>query len=435
MKPVLNNIVGGAGVSNFENLLLKNKLAVERFVKFKISNISDAEDILQEIYLIAFKNFPQLNNRNSFKYWILGIARNKCNDYFRKKAKYFEIPIEELNELQLISTRFGYIENNIVNDVIETLADKDKQILYLFYWKELSQLEIARKLNIPIGTVKSRLYTAKQNFKRIYPTNSYIRKVDDVMNKLPDRLPDYKITPLSKTPFTVKCEELQGLSIIPKLGEKTTWGLYDFETKKCDEYSEVSVIGKAEVHGIEGVEITSIQHDIKNNRVNERAFVAQLTDTHCRYLSETHQENDVKKTITFLDGEIFMNNWGFGEDNCGNETELKSKDIINRIGKNITKTSDTEVLDVVGCFKIEIGEKTFDTVCVMELGHFNNAIAIEQYIDENGRTILWRRFNRDDWATKHYKRKWSEQLPNNEQLIINGETYVHWYDCITDYIL
>ena len=435
MKPVLNNIVGGAGVSNFENLLLKNKLAVERFVKFKISNISDAEDILQEIYLIAFKNFPQLNNRNSFKYWILGIARNKCNDYFRKKAKYFEIPIEELNELQLISTRFGYIENNIVNDVIETLADKDKQILYLFYWKELSQLEIARKLNIPIGTVKSRLYTAKQNFKRIYPTNTYIRKVDDVMNKLPDRLPDYKITPLSQTPFTVKCEELQGLSIIPKLGEKTTWGLYDFETKKCDEYSEVSVIGKAEVHGIEGVEITSIQHDIKNNRVNERAFVAQLTDTHCRYLSETHQENDVKKTITFLDGEIFMNNWGFGEDNCGNETELKSKGIINRIGKNITKTSDTEVLDVVGCFKIEIGEKTFDTVCVMELGHFNNAIAIEQYIDENGRTILWRRFNRDDWATKHYKRKWSEQLPNNEQLIINGETYVHWYDCITDYIL
>ena len=435
MKPVLNNIVGGAGVSNFENLLLKNKLAVERFVKFKISNISDAEDILQEIYLIAFKNFPQLNNRNSFKYWILGIARNKCNDYFRKKAKYFEIPIEELNELQLISTRFGYIENNIVNDVIETLADKDKQILYLFYWKELSQLEIARKLNIPIGTVKSRLYTAKQNFKRIYPTNTYIRKVDDVMNKLPDRLPDYKITPLSKTPFTVKCEELQGLSIIPKLGEKTTWGLYDFETKKCDEYSEVSVIGKAEVHGIEGVEITSIQHDIKNNRVNERAFVAQLTDTHCRYLSETHQENDVKKTITFLDGEIFMNNWGFGEDNCGNETELKSKGIINRIGKNITKTSDTEVLDVVGCFKIEIGEKTFDTVCVMELGHFNNAIAIEQYIDENGRTILWRRFNRDDWATKHYKRKLSEQLPNNEQLIINGETYVHWYDCITDYIL
>ena len=71
----------------------------------------------------------------------------------------------------------------------------------------------------------------------------------------------------------------------------------------------------------------------------------------------------------------------------------------------------------------------------MDLGHFNNAIAIEQYIDKNGRTILWRRFNRDDWALKRYKKKWSEQLPENERLMINGETYVHWYDCITDYII
>ncbi len=418
----------------FKDLLIFNQLSVERFVKFKISNTSDAEDILQDVFLTAFNNFGQLKNQGAFKAWIISIARNKCNDYFRKKSKDFEIPIDELNEFRLLQTRFGYIENNTVIDIIDALGDKDKQILYLSYWKELPQIEIAARLGIPIGTVKSRLYAAKQNFKRIYPKNTYVRKVDNIMNKPPNRLPDYKITQLSKTPFNVKCEELQGLSIIPKLGEKTVWGLYDFETKNCDEFSEVSVVGKAEVHGVEGVEITSVQHDIKNNRVNKRTFVAQLTDTHCRYLSETHTENDVKKTITFLDGEVFMNNWGFGEDNCGNETELKPKGVINRIGNTITKTEDIGVMDIVGCFKIEIGEKTFDTVCLMELGDFDNAIAIEQYIDKNGRTILWRRFNRDDWAINRYKKKWSEQLPNNEQLIINGEIYVHWYDCITDYI-
>ncbi len=421
-------------MSIFEKLLCDNQLAVERFVKFRISNITDAEDILQDVLLTAFKNFGQLKAETSFKAWIIGIARHKCNDYFRKKSRDLEIPIEELTESQLFQSRFGYVENDTVGDVLEALSDKDKQILYLSYWKELPQNEIAKRLDIPIGTVKSRLYTAKQNFKRIYPSNTYIRKVSDIMSKLPDRLPNYKIIPLSKPPFSVKCEELQGLSIIPKLEEKTTWGLYDFETKKCDEYSEVSVIGKAEVHGIEGVEITSIQHDIKNNRINERQFIAQLTDTHCRYLSETHKEKDVKKTITFLDGEIFMNSWGFGEDNCGNETKLKSKGIISRLGNEITKSIDAEAIDIVGCYKVEIGAKSFDTVCVMDLGHFDNAIAIEQYIDKNGRTILWRRFNRDDWAIKRYKRKWSEQLPNNEQIIINGEVYVHWYDCITDYI-
>ena len=255
------------------------------------------------------------------------------------------------------------------------------------------------------------------------------------MNILPDSLPEYKIVKSEKAPFSVKYEELIGLSIIPRLGEKAMWGLYDYATKKCDEYSKVSVTGKAEVHGIEGVEITSIQHDIKNNQVNERQFVAQLTDTHCRYLSETHNENGVKKHITFLDGEIFMNNWGFGEDNCGNETLLKPKNLIKRDGNTINNSAQGETLDIVGRYTVEISGKSFDTVCVMDLGCYNNLIAIEQYIDKNGRLILWRRFNRDDWALKRYGKRWSEQLPQNERLIINGETYVHWYDCLTDYII
>ena len=159
-------------MSKFEDLLFCNQLSVERFVKFRIPNVSDAEDILQEVFLTAFKNFGQLKTEASFKAWIIGIARHKCNDYFRGKSKDLEIPIEELNEFGLSQTRFGYVENNTVSDVLEALGDKDKQILYLSYWKELPQTEIAAKLGIPIGTVKSRLYTAKQNFKRIYPTNT-----------------------------------------------------------------------------------------------------------------------------------------------------------------------------------------------------------------------------------------------------------------------
>lgn len=59
----------------------------------------------------------------------------------------------------------------------------------------------------------------------------------------------------------------------------------------------------------------------------------------------------------------------------------------------------------------------------------------ETYIDANGRTILWRRFNRDDWAFRHFGTLWTEALPDNERITINGQLYVHWYDCITDYII
>jgi len=74
-------------------------------------------------------------------------------------------------------------------------------------------------------------------------------------------------------------------------------------------------------------------------------------------------------------------------------------------------------------------------VCVMDIETFNDAVASEAYIDKNGRTVLWRRFNRNDWAMKRYGKAWTEMLPDNERILINGETYVHWYDCVSDYIM
>lgn len=54
---------------------------------------------------------------------------------------------------------------------------------------------------------------------------------------------------------------------------------------------------------------------------------------------------------------------------------------------------------------------------------------------KKGRTVLWCRFNRNDWGIDKLKKKWTEIFPDNEQIIVNGETCVHWYDCISDYIL
>lgn len=71
----------------------------------------------------------------------------------------------------------------------------------------------------------------------------------------------------------------------------------------------------------------------------------------------------------------------------------------------------------------------------MDIEQYNDSVMSEAYLDQEGRTVLWRRFNRDDWAFKHYKQLWSEILPNNQKVSINDITYVHWYDCITDYIL
>ena len=429
-------------MDEFEKLLSEVSSGVERFVRYRLPSQTDADDVLQEVYLSAYRNFSGLKNKDAFKPWIISIARNKCNDYFRTKAAQMEISIEELSQQELSAGRLGISVLHTVRETLDRLGDKDKQILYLYFWKELPQTEIAKLLDIPVGTVKSRLFTAKKHFKNKYPYQTQKPKGDTTMQKLPEYIPEYTIERLNAEPFSVRWEELQGWLIVPRVGQKLTWGMYDFPERKRTEYTEMEVIGKAEVHGIEGVEVVAMQFDPADyyrtgalDRV-ERRFVAQLTDTHSRYLAETHMEDGVRKCYTFLDGEAFLNNWGFGEDNCGNEVDLHPKGLLHREGNCVTGTIPREVVDVVGRYRVTIEGKSYDTVCVMDIECFNDAVASEQYVDQNGRTVLWRRFNRDDWAIDRFGGKpWSEKFPDNERITINDETYVHWYDCISDYIL
>lgn len=423
----------------FDTLLQENLVPLQRYVNFKVNNKHDAEDIVQDICLTATTKFETLKNVSAFKAWLISIANHRINDYYRKKAKVLQIPLESISESALGVSRIGIKEQNIVSETLDVLGEKEKQILYLYYFKNLSQKDIAKQLSMPIGTVKSRLHYAKEKFKQHYP-HTTTSKGEKTMIKIPKILPEYKIEKSELEPFSVVNEELQGWPIIPRLGEKSTWGLYDMPSRKRTEYTEMKTIGKAQIHGIEGVEISAIQYDAEDyyrtGSVDkmERRFVAQLTDTHSRYLAESHVENGVRKLYTFLDGDDFINNWGFGEDNCGKEIHISPKGLLIRNGNTIEGHTDKETVDVVGRYSVTIDGKTYDTICVMDIQCFNDGVASEEYLDKNGRTVLWRRFNKNDWAYKRYGKLWTEMLPDNERLIINGETYVHWYDCVTDYI-
>ena len=427
-------------MTEFERLLSEQIGPLERFVKYKIREKSDAEDIIQEVCISAYKGFSELQNKEAFKPWLLSIAGNKCKDYFRKRANYMEIPIDELAEYIPSNCKYGISEKIIVQDVVSRLENKDKQILYLYYWKEFSQEAIAARLNIPIGTVKSRLYYAKKNFKENYSSPEDV-KGNNIMKTLPKTMPKYKISPIEEQPFPVIFEELDNWFIIPKLGEKCTWGSYDLPTGELTEISHLEVTNKVEIHGVEGVEIKGVFEDPNDNSKKtepDHYYFAQLTDTHCRWLGESYIKNGVKHILTFLDGDDFYSEWGTGEDNCGTETHLQPKGKISGNANELTVEEigkNRAIADIAGRFKVEILGKTYDTVRVFE--YFAKDVATETYVDRNGKTVLWRRFNHNEW--KYSKNpdgpKWTELLPNSERITINGETFVHWYDCISEYIL
>ncbi len=426
-------------MNEFEVLVVENYNSLERFVNYKINNWHDAQDIIQETCLTASLKFGTLKDKTLFKSWLIRIANNKCNDYFRQKSKVISVSLDTLPEFNMVAENTTDLKSMVL-ETMNLLGKSEQQILYLYYFCDLSQKEIVEILNIPLGTVKSRLHYAKQKFKEIYPYPPK-SKGEINMKKLPKILPEYKIEKSDKAPFNVKCEELVGWSIVPRLNEKCSFGIYYMPSRKMKGHIDTEVVGEAEIYGIRGVEISAVEYDMddyyRTETVErfERRFIAQLTETHSRFLAETHIEDGVRMVHTFIDDDEFTENWGYGDDNCGNPTTIMQKNLIERNGDTVKGTVKPEVVDIVGRYNVTIYGKTYDTVCVMDLNCFNDPVVSEQYLDSNGRTVLWRRFNRNNWAFDRYQKKWTQMLPDNERLIVNGETYVHWYDCITDYIL
>ena len=139
-------------MQTLDELMDEHFSVLERFVKFKIGNLHDAEDIIQDVCLSATESFGSLKNPASFKPWLIGIARHKCNDYYRRKAGDMCISLDNLSEIALGGGRLGMTTQSVVRDTLDALGEKDKQILYLYYFKNLSQKDIAARLSIPLGT-------------------------------------------------------------------------------------------------------------------------------------------------------------------------------------------------------------------------------------------------------------------------------------------
>lgn len=413
-------------MKTFEELLSKYGKGAETYVKYKVSVKEDAEDILQETYVQAFNSIDSLKDEEAFRPWLISIARNKVNDYYRKKADVTEVPFDDA-VIQYVTINRPV--NTSVSETMKLLDDEERELLHLYYWEDMSVKDIARELNIPEGTVKSRLHKARKSFEKKYP------KEELHMKRLPEKIFEYKIRKIDKEPFETKWNELMGWFLVPEEGNSIRWGIYDYPERTLTIQYDMKCKGKAEIHGITGVKVTAIEKEGREKL--ERKFVAQLTDTHCRYLAESHQEDGVEKVFTFLDGEAFLNNWGFGPDNIGNETNLKRKGHIQREGNVVTSPAGRETMDVVGRYEVTINGKTYDTVCLMDIGVYDENTITEQYIDRNGRTVLWRRFNNNNqrWNFDHFEDIPEEELKGNEFIIVNGRTCYHWYDCITDYIL
>jgi RNA polymerase sigma factor (sigma-70 family) len=135
----------------------------------------EVEDLTQEAFIKAFNSLASFNNEFAFSTWLYKIATNNCIDHLRKrKLKTFSIdrPVagDEDNRQYEIPDESHVPDGSILRDqqtntiqqAIDNLPEKYRQVIILRHQEEKSYEEIAAELDLPLGTVKAHIFRARE---------------------------------------------------------------------------------------------------------------------------------------------------------------------------------------------------------------------------------------------------------------------------------
>jgi RNA polymerase sigma-70 factor (ECF subfamily) len=141
------------------------------------NNPQDADDLTIEAFGKAFKNLRQYTPQYAFSTWLFKIASNNCIDFIRKKRMNESISLS-LNEISeegddlsdLLPATSRTPEEDIIRQqkiqvlrqIIDRLKPTYKKLIELRYYEEKSYEEISIELDLPIGTVKAKLFRARE---------------------------------------------------------------------------------------------------------------------------------------------------------------------------------------------------------------------------------------------------------------------------------
>ncbi|MGA9290958.1 MAG: sigma-70 family RNA polymerase sigma factor [Ignavibacteriaceae bacterium] len=153
--------------SIFRIIVQRHKEKVRNIIYLTLGTNGDVDDIAQEVFITVYKNLNQFKFQAQFTTWLYRVTVNKCKDHLRKmkirkifspikdsdKEAGYNISVEETNTAEL------------VQDAIKKLPDKLRIPLLLKDIEGFSYQEIAETVQCEIGTVKSRIFRAREGLK------------------------------------------------------------------------------------------------------------------------------------------------------------------------------------------------------------------------------------------------------------------------------
>lgn len=145
---------------------------VKRFVYTYLHNEADTDDITQEVFVTVYLRLSTFKGKSSLKSWIYSIAANKCKDHLRghrlRQSKLIERITRQPISLQLNEVPEEYQQSTIKEGIFEKIMElpiKYREVVILYYFKELSIKEISFILKVKEPTLQSRLSRARSKLR------------------------------------------------------------------------------------------------------------------------------------------------------------------------------------------------------------------------------------------------------------------------------
>lgn len=149
-------------VETYSDMLLR--IAVNR-----VRSVAEAEDIVQAVYLRLMTNQPRLRSPEHERAWLIRTAINLCLDYHKSAARRTGVPLHD----DIAAPQSQFEETGEVLEAVWSLPERDRYIVYLYYFEELSVKDIANLLDEQTGTITSRLSRARKKLKLLLKGDDY----------------------------------------------------------------------------------------------------------------------------------------------------------------------------------------------------------------------------------------------------------------------
>lgn len=168
-------LAGGAG--QFETLVRTHQSGVYAFLLRMVRDSEEAADLTQEVFVKVFSNLEQFNPQYRFKTWLYRIAANAAVDRRRRARKDRGLTrvdsSDDSGPVQLRSSRpdphefFSALETrDRLQDALSEMPPAYRQVILLRYQNDMRYDEIAQVTRLPLGTVKNRIFRAREMLKR-----------------------------------------------------------------------------------------------------------------------------------------------------------------------------------------------------------------------------------------------------------------------------